>query len=177
MNQTNLTHIKQYFQEKTGVCLTDQKVPKRPLQRVALLAAVLVCCLTVAAAAASVFSGSSIVEYFRSGGAIPPGVEDVTVTFDAQVVEDYTQQVVQSVQTGEVTVTLQTVTSANTSHATFVYCVFEVAALPGHGMTLKIRRFCSSTIASRLPAAPAVEQAVTCMSWTMPLDGKISKPL
>ena len=52
----NLDHIKNIFQEKTGVELTHRRSVGRTVRVIAVVAAVIACCTITALAAASLFS-------------------------------------------------------------------------------------------------------------------------
>lgn len=58
-NQTNLQHIKNIFEEKTGIELNTRPRHRRPVKAAISVAAVLVCTLTMTAFAVSLFSSLS----------------------------------------------------------------------------------------------------------------------
>ena len=66
MKPENLVHIREIFEEKTGVTLSPARPAVRPLRRAALTAAAVVCCLGVTALAANGLTNGALIQFFQS---------------------------------------------------------------------------------------------------------------
>ncbi len=128
MTQEHLSHIKDRFEEQTGVTLPRRSI-LRPLRRGLLTAAAILCCLGVTALAANHFTGGALVRFFQEGGL---GASPAVLS-EAQLltIDRYTTEVGQTQTVGSTAITLQTVTAAATGHDVIVYCVFDLEASEG----------------------------------------------
>ena len=66
MKPENLVHIREIFEEKTGVTLSTARPAVRPLRRAALTVAAVVCCLGVTALAANGLTNGALMQFFQS---------------------------------------------------------------------------------------------------------------
>ena len=66
MKPENLVHIREIFEEKTGVTLSSARPAVRPLRRAALTVAAVVCCLGVTALAANGLTNGALMQFFQS---------------------------------------------------------------------------------------------------------------
>lgn len=66
MKPENLVHIREIFEEKTGVTLSTARHAVRPLRRAALTVAAVVCCLGVTALAANGLTNGALMQFFQS---------------------------------------------------------------------------------------------------------------
>ena len=66
MKPENLVHIREIFEEKTGVTLSPARPAMRPLRRAALTVAAVVCCLGVTALAANGLTNGALIQFFQS---------------------------------------------------------------------------------------------------------------
>lgn len=66
MKPENLVHIREIFEEKTGVTLSAARPAVRPLRRAALTVAAVVCCLGVTALAANGLTNGALMQFFQS---------------------------------------------------------------------------------------------------------------
>lgn len=66
MKPENLVHIREIFEEKTGVTLSPARPAVRPLRRAALTVAAVVCCLGVTALAANGLTNGALIQFFQS---------------------------------------------------------------------------------------------------------------
>ena len=66
MKPENLVHIREIFEEKTGVTLSPARPAVRPLRRAALTVAAVVCCLGVTALAANGLTNGALMQFFQS---------------------------------------------------------------------------------------------------------------
>lgn len=66
MKPENLVHIREIFEEKTGVTLSTARPAVRPLRRAALTVAAVLCCLGVTALAANGLTNGALMQFFQS---------------------------------------------------------------------------------------------------------------
>lgn len=66
MKPENLVHIREIFEQKTGVTLSTARPAVRPLRRAALTVAAVVCCLGVTALAANGLTNGALMQFFQS---------------------------------------------------------------------------------------------------------------
>ena len=66
MKPENLVHIREIFEEKTGVTLSPARPAVRPLRRAALTVAAVLCCLGVTALAANGLTNGALMQFFQS---------------------------------------------------------------------------------------------------------------
>lgn len=66
MKPENLVHIREIFEEKTGVTLSTARPSVRPLRRAALTVAAVICCLGVTALAANGLTNGALMQFFQS---------------------------------------------------------------------------------------------------------------
>lgn len=66
MKPENLVHIREIFEEKTGVTLSTARPAVRPLRRAALTVAAVICCLGVTALAANGLTNGALMQFFQS---------------------------------------------------------------------------------------------------------------
>lgn len=136
MKPENLVHIREIFEEKTGVTLSPARPAVRPLRRAALTVAAVVCCLGVTALAANGLTNGALMRFFQSGGAVSPQGMPATETeplSEGQLltIDRYTTEVNETQTIGDTTITFQSVTAAATTHDLITYCVFTVEAPEG----------------------------------------------